>query len=320
MNPMLRRLWALALCLGIGGWAVNAVAASAAPANAAAAPPAAKAAEPGLVGPFQDDRGRAIALPRPPQRIVSLLPSLTETVCALGACNRLVGVDRYSNWPDDLQTRLPIVGGGLDPNVEAIVALKPDVVLLSNSARVIDRLQALGLKTVALEPRTQADVRRVIYSLGELLGLPAQRAEQEWRRMQAGVDAAADSVPAAAHGGRVYFEVSRGPYAAGPSSFIGELLTRMQMGNVVPAQLGPFPRLNPEFILRARPDVILMGSHSMQIAHTYPGWQTLEAVRQQRVCAFNAEQSGIIVRPGPRMDEAARIIAACLREKAPHAG
>ena len=269
----------------------------------------------------RDERGRPIAQAKPPQRIVSLLPSLTETVCALGACDKLVGVDRYSNWPANLHQDLPILGGGLDPNVEAIVALKPDVVLLSNSARVVDRLEALGIRTVALEPRTADDVYRVLHSVGLLLGLPPEQgAEREWQRMQAGVDAAVQSLPEGVHNTKVYFEVSRGPYVAGPSSFIGELLTRMQVGNVVPKEMGPFPRLNPEFILRARPDVILIGNHSMQIAHTYPGWATLDAVKHQRVCAFDAEQSNIIVRPGPRMDEAARIIARCLTEKAPRRG
>ena len=266
---------------------------------------------------LKDDRGRPVALAQPPQRIVSLLPSLTETVCALGACDKLVGIDRYSNWPEDLQTKLPVVGGGLDPNVEAIVALKPDVVLLSNSARVMDRLEASGLRTVALEPRTQADVHRIMHSVGAVLGKSPEAVEHEWQRMQDGVDAAAKSVPAGVHGARVYFEVSRGPYVAGPSSFIGEMLTRMHVDNVVPKEMGPFPRVNPEFILRARPDVILMGNHSMQVAHSYPGWHTLDAVKQQRVCAFDAKDSGVIVRPGPRMDEAARIIARCLTEKAP---
>lgn len=266
----------------------------------------------------KDDRGRPVAMAQPPQRIVSLLPSLTETVCALGACDKLVGVDRYSNWPKNLHATLPVLGGGMDPHVEAIVALKPDVVLLSNASRVVERLEALGLRTVTLEPRAQADVHRVLHSIGLLLGLPPEHgAEREWQRLQAGVEAAAQSVPTAVHGVRVYFEVSRGPYAASPSSFIGELLTRMHVGNVVPADRGPFPRLNPEFILRARPDVILMGNHSMQLAHAYPGWATLEAVKHQRVCAFNAEDSTTVVRPGPRMDEAARIIARCLVEKAP---
>jgi iron complex transport system substrate-binding protein len=77
-----------------------------------------------------DGRGVAVELPQPPRRIVSLLPSLTETVCALGGCERLVGVDRYSNWPAHVKA-LPVVGGGIDPHIEAIVALKPDLVLVS---------------------------------------------------------------------------------------------------------------------------------------------------------------------------------------------
>ena len=71
-----------------------------------------------------DDRGRAVTLPRPPQRIVSLLPSLTETICALDQCHRLVGTDRYSNHPASVQ-KLPKVGGGLDPSIESVVALRP---------------------------------------------------------------------------------------------------------------------------------------------------------------------------------------------------
>ena len=87
-----------------------------------------------------DDRGRVVALPQPPQRIVTLLPSLAETVCALGACQRLVGVDRYTNWPDSVK-QLPQVGGGIDPNIEAIVALRPDVVLMATSSRAAERLR-----------------------------------------------------------------------------------------------------------------------------------------------------------------------------------
>lgn len=271
--------------------------------------------------PALDDRGRPVATKKAPLRIVSLLPSLTETVCALDACDKLVGIDRYSNWPQDKLSQLPVVGGGLDPNVEAIVALKPDVVLLSNSARVIDRLEALGLRTVPLEPRTQADVQHVLQAVGELLHIPGKDgADKVWQRMQAGMEAAVQSLPSEIKGAKVYFEVSRGPFAAGPASFLGELVARMGMKNVVPAEMGPFPRLNPEFILRAQPDVILMGSHSMKDAVSYPGWHTLAAVREKRVCGFNAEDSGILIRPGPRMDESARIIARCLKDKAPCRG
>ena len=263
-----------------------------------------------------DERGVSVTFAQTPQRIVSLLPSLTESVCALGQCQRLVGVDRYSNYPASVRS-LPVLGGGLDPNIEGIVALKPDVVLLATSSRAGLRLESLGIKVVALEPKNHADVRRVLDRLGALLAIaPAQGAERLWRSIDSGMSAAAQSLSAQAKNTRVYFEVSRGPYAAGESSFIGETLTRLGVKNVVPAALGPFPRLNPEFVVRANPDLIMIGNRSMETMVPYPGWSSIKAVREQRICVFGAEESEVLVRPGPRMDEAARIMARCLRDKA----
>lgn len=91
-----------------------------------------------------DDRGVMVSLPAVPQRVVSLLPSLTESVCALDACDRLVGVDRYSSYPVHVRD-LPQLGGGLDPSVESIVALRPDLVLIAQSSRVVEKLLSLGL-------------------------------------------------------------------------------------------------------------------------------------------------------------------------------
>lgn len=261
-----------------------------------------------------DDRGTTITLPRAPQRIVSLLPSLTETVCELGRCQNLVGVDRYSNFPASVQ-KLPQVGGGLDPNIEMIVALKPDVVLLATSSRAGDRLQALGLKVVALEPRSHADVQRVMLKLGQLLEVPD--AARIWRAIDAGVSAAAQSLPAHVRGTRVYFEVNQGPYAAGESSFIGETLTRLGVKNIVPAKLGPFPKLNPEYIVRANPDLIMVGQRSADGLQARPGWQSIRALREQRVCIFPTEEANVLVRPGPRMAEGARLMARCLLDRAP---
>jgi iron complex transport system substrate-binding protein len=115
-----------------------------------------------------DDRGVTVRFDKAPQRIISLLPSLTETVCELGQCQRLVGVDRNSNFPTSLE-RVAKVGGGLDPNIEAIVSLRPDVVLMASSARSGERLEALGIKVIALEPKTHADVQRVMFTLAQLL-------------------------------------------------------------------------------------------------------------------------------------------------------
>lgn len=263
-----------------------------------------------------DDRGRSIALAQPPRRIVSLLPSLTESVCALGQCARLVGVDRYSNWPDSIAS-LPRVGGGIDPSIEAVVALRPDVVLMATSSRAAARLESLGLTVVALEPKTHADVQRVLGKLGQLLAVPD--AQQVWRTIDASVSAAAQALPATVRGTRVYYEVSRGPYGAGTSSFIGETLTRLGVQNILPAQLGPFPKLNPEYVVRANPDLIMVGARSAAGLAERPGWAGIRAVREQRICEFDTVATDMLIRPGPRMAEAARLMAQCLADKAPPA-
>lgn len=259
-----------------------------------------------------DDRGAVLRFERPPQRIVSLLPSLTETVCALGQCARLVGTDRYSNHPASVQA-LPKLGGGLDPQVEAVVALRPDVVLLASSSPAADRLAALGIPVAALEPRNEADVRRVLETVGRLLDVPD--AQRVWRDIDAGVAAAAKALPAAVRGTRVYFEVGSGPYAAGASSFIGETMARLGVVNIVPAALGPFPRLNPEFVVRANPTLVMVGEQGYAELAQRPGWAGLRALREGRVCRFSAADADVLVRPGPRMAEAAAIMARCLREK-----
>lgn len=260
-----------------------------------------------------DDRGATVSLPPSPQRIVSLLPSITESVCALGGCARLVGVDRYSNWPVSVQA-LPQLGGGIDPNVEAVVALKPDVVLLAKSSRVIERLEGLGLRVLVLEPKNHADMRRVLDKVGQVLG--TGDAQRVWRAIDASVSAAAQSLPESVKRTRVYYEVNSGPYAAGESSFMGETLARLGARNIVPASMGPFPKINPEFVVRADPDVIMTSERSAQGMEQRPGWSRIRAVRSGRICRFKADQSDILVRPGPRMGEAARIMAQCLLDKA----
>ena len=259
-----------------------------------------------------DDRGVTVTFAQTPQRIVSMLPSLTESVCAMEQCQRLVGVDRYSNFPESLKN-LPKLGGGMDPNIEGIVALKPDVVLVSGKSRLTERLEALGIKVVALETKTHADVKRVLKVLGVLLAVPeTQGADRLWRIIDSSVSAAAQSLPAKAKTARVYFEVSRGPYAAGESSFIGETLARLGVKNVVPAKLGPFPLLNPEYVVRSNPDVIMIGDRSPVDTVFYPGWNSIKAVKNNRVCIFGLGDSDVVVRPGPRMAEAARLMAKCL--------
>ena len=258
----------------------------------------------------RDDRGMTVTLPAPPQRIVSLLPSLTESVCALGACARLVGTDRFSNWPASVLA-LPKLGGLDDAQIERIVALRPDVVLVSSAARVTDRLEALGIKVLALDSRQHADVKRSLATLAQLLGAPAE-AERVWADIERETRAAIERVPPALRGQRVYFEVEATPYAAGASSFIGETLTQLGMGNVVPAELGPFPKLNPEYLVRMQPDIVMATAPSLAEMPKRPGWAALRALQRERSCGFASARYELLVRPGPRMGEAAGVIADCL--------
>jgi iron complex transport system substrate-binding protein len=257
-----------------------------------------------------DDRGRTIELRAPPQRVVSLLPSLTETVCALQACGRLVGVDRFSSFPASLRT-LPQLGGLEDTQIERLVALKPDLVLAAGSSRAIDRLEALGLRVVALEPKSLQDTERVILQVARVLG-DAAAGPALWQAMQRRIDAAAARVPAAVRGQKVYFEVASAPYAAGEASFVGETLARLGMGNIVPAALGPFPKLNPEFVVRAQPDIVMATQRALAEMPARPGWATLRALREARQCGFASEPWDTLVRPGPRLAEGAELLADCL--------
>ena len=262
----------------------------------------------------KDDRGVLVNFDRAPQRIVSLLPSLTESVCELGQCARLVGVDRYSNYPQSVLA-LPKLGGGLDPSVEAVVAQKPDLVLLATSSRGSERLEALGLKVLALEPKTHADVQRVLQTLAVVLRVPDD--QRVWLGIDNAFESAAKSLPGHVKNARVYFEVSTAPHGAGEASFIGETLSRLGVKNIVPAGMGPFPKLNPEFVVRANPDVVMMGAQGALGLAQRPGWDHIRAIKEQRVCVFKADEIDVLVRAGPRMAQGAKLIAQCLLNKAP---
>ena len=251
---------------------------------------------------------------KPAQRIISLLPSLTETVCALGACNRLVGVDRYSNWPESI-AQLPRMGGGIDPNIESIVALKPDLVLMAGSARGGERLKSLGLTVLTVEPKNYADVQVALGVVGKALGVPSIDSDRVWRDINAQVEEISKSVPQYAKAQRVYFEVSPVPFGAGDGSFIGETLQRLGARNILPAAMGIFPQVSPEFVVRAQPDIIMVGDSNLSEMQARPGWTNLSAMRTGRVCTFTPKESDVLVRPGPRMVEAARLMSQCLVEK-----
>ena len=257
-----------------------------------------------------DDRGHTVTLAQPARRIVTLLPSLTETVCALDACDRLVGTDRFSDWPARVQG-LPKLGGLEDTQIERVVALKPDLVLAAVSSRAVDRLEALGLRVLTLESQDWAGTRRVIVRVAAALGEPA-RGNALVAAAEARIAAAAARVPPALRGRSVYFEVASTPFAAGESSFVGELLAKLGLGNVVPAALGPFPQLNPEFVLRAQPGLVMASASALAQMPGRPGWTGLQALRDGQTCGFARSAWDALVRPGPRAGEGAEAIADCL--------
>ncbi len=266
---------------------------------------------------LRDDLQRDVRFARPPQRIVSMLPSFTETVCALDSCERIVGTDRFSNWPARVQA-LPKAGGLDDAEVEMIVSLRPDLVLLGRSQHITERLDELGIASFALETRSYADIARTVRILGDILGL-RERAALLNRTIADGVRDVARQAVDRRHGEgpTVYFEVDQGPYAAGSSSFIGELLALLGARNIVTADLGPFPKLNPEYVVRHDPEVIFISpAEAPQLAER-PGWDKIRAIREHRLCSFTPEVRDTIVRPGPRVAQGMSAMAQCLWRGAP---
>lgn len=259
-----------------------------------------------------DDRGVVVVFDKPPQRIVSLLPSLTESVCALGKCSALVGVDRFSNWPQSIRD-LPKLGGMGDINIECIVQLKPDVVLLEKASPVIARLNGLGIKTFALDVKSMGDEERALQKLDLVLG--ALESGRVWNQIQKEIMRANKQLSTNGGNIRVYFEVNPAPFAAGSTSFIGEILTQLDLVNIIPKSLGPFPKINPEFVVQAKPDIILLTESTAADIQKRPGWNSIPAVSKNRICVFTGNQNDVLVRPGPRMGEAALIISDCIQQK-----
>ena len=263
---------------------------------------------------IKDDRGIEVRLASPAQRVVSMLPSLTESVCALGKCSALVGVDRFSNWPKSVDA-LPRLGGIADTNIEGIVRLKPDLVLVEKSSPLIARLQSLGISVMAFDVQSMADVQRTLQQLDKVLGSAESGAV--WDRIQLEVARASRALSPSQKAARVYFEVNPAPFAAGKTSFIGELLDRLGMQNIATEKMGAYPKINPEFVVQSRPDLIMTTEASPKQLAQRPGWKSIPAIEANRVCFFSAAHADVLVRPGPRMGEAASLIADCAMRSLP---
>lgn len=249
-----------------------------------------------------------------PQRVVTLLPSLTETVCALGACDRLVGVDRHSNHPAQVLA-LPRLGGLDDPRIEALVALRPDLVIVPLSWRGIESMKRMGLTVLAVEPMTLEQTRIAMVQIAVALGLGSQRGHDAWQAIEGQWRVAAARIPPRWRDAAVYVEVSTTPHAASAGSFVGEVLQRMGLKSAIAADLGPFPRLNPEAVLKADPIWIVASLEGLASMRQRPALRDLRALREGRACGFESHQFDLLVRPGPRLGEGALLLAQCLAQQ-----
>ena len=258
-----------------------------------------------------DDGGHAVRLARPAERIVSLVPSATDVLLALGARGQIVGRTRYDTV--SALAAVPSVGGGLDPSVEAILALQPDLVVsweTDPGARTRAALEAAGVPVLGVWSSDTATGVATIERLGRLSGrdsaaaaiLARTRAELEAVRREA----AADSV----HPEVLYVIATTPPMVAGAQLFAGQLV-QVAGGRLAFAELGdPSPSVSIEEIVRHDPDVIVLpvgeeSVRSLAQLRALPGWRELRAVREGRVATIPAEQAN---RPGPRMGETARLL------------
>lgn len=257
-----------------------------------------------------DDLGRDVVVPTAPKRIVSMMPSHAETVCALGACHLLVGVDDFTILPPEAGD-VPTLGSAYDGNVEAIVALAPDLVLVDEYSGLAEALAALDIPVYAGTPQRLEEIADVILEIGTLL-----RASETAAGVVAQIEAGLDAITMPAPGADapvVFLELDATPYSAGPASFLGQLLTLAGARNVVPADTVDFPLVEVESILAADPDVILLldapyGVTAAAVADR-PGWSGIQAVRTGAVVEVDAADVDLLSRAGPRVVEAlARLV------------
>lgn len=261
-----------------------------------------------------DDLGRSVTLKAEPKRIIAMLPSHTETLIAIGAGDRLVAVDRFSNYPKNVTDKLPKMGSAFQPNLEAILALKPDLVLADESAgsRLTEKLAAAGLTVYGGTAQTYNEVFEKIGVLGKLTNHEAG-AVKLITTMRSELNALQKSVlglPKVS----TYYEVDPAPYSVGPNSFIGTLLTKAGGQTLVPAKLGDFPKLDPELIVKANPQTMI--GLGLDDARRRPGWQGLQAVKAGRVYMPTPEERDALSRPGPRLPVALRALIKWLHPEA----
>jgi len=246
-----------------------------------------------------------------PNRIVSLSPSATEDLFAVGAGSQVIAVDDQSDYPKRApRTKL----SGFQPNVEAIASYNPDLVVISNDGGLVASLQKLGIR-VLLEPApdTIAQAYEQIRQLGKVTG-HAATATKVVRGMEKTLTSLIRSVPKRSRHLKVFHELSPDYYSATSSTFIGRIYKLFGFRNIADAADSShtgYPQLSPEYIVSSNPDIVVLadsvccGQNAGTVAER-PGWQQITAVRKHQVVAVD---DSIASRWGPRIVDFARAIA-----------
>jgi iron complex transport system substrate-binding protein len=259
----------------------------------------------------------------PPQRIVSLAPSLTETLFALDLGNRVVGVTRYCSFPSEVND-LPKVGGHLDPNFEAIVALDPDlVVAIPSSHESSRRLESFGFTVLEIDQHDVDSVLESVVVVAEQCGVP-ESGRALRARLEARLTAIEEFVADAARpravvvvGHQTGDNLVRSVWAAGPDTFYDGVLRRAGGINAVGAGMARYPELSREGLASLDPEVVVdviagLEERDLDVEAVRSSWMRLtelRAVRERRINVLVGDQ---MVVPGPRLPEMVEAVARAL--------
>jgi iron complex transport system substrate-binding protein len=254
--------------------------------------------------------GAARATAASPMRIVSLAPGVTEILFALGGGGAVVGVSQYCDYPP-AATRLPKVGTFLTPNVEAIAALRPDLIIgpgLSSSRREVRTLEAMGYPTLTVNDDSLDAIERSIAVIGEHIG-----EDESARHLLSAMQAHIDEVRAHLAGTKprtVVMLVGHQPMVAvGRGTFLDDLLHLAGGDNIADLAMQNWPRLSIEYIIAMQPEVILdgaMGSDANTPAGFWARYPTIPAVRDRQVFGYPEDP---MLHPGPRVWQSLQILA-----------
>lgn len=284
---------------------------TAVPAEAATATPAALN--------LTDDLGRTVTLAQPAQKVVSLAPSNTEILFAIGAGPQMVGRDTFSDFPAAAKS-LPDIGGSMGQfNLEQIVALKPDLVLAAelNTPEQVKALENLGLTVYYLKnPTTLEGLYTNLETVGKLTGHESDAAalNETLKVRVAAVDA---KIATVSEKPSVFYELDSTdpskPYTAGPGSFIDLLIARAGGANIGAVLDGQWAQISLEQLVVADPHFILLGDAMWGVTPeslaTRPGWEALSAVKEKRILPFD---DNTVSRPGPRLVDGLEALAKIL--------